>query len=112
MPLRLVESSQTLESMETFYADNASVQENASTPRRGKAALIDHEKRALASVAKLEAKCVRPLFVSGDFAVVRWIFNIEDKGGKITRFEELAYQRWKGDLIVDEHFFYDPAQLR
>jgi hypothetical protein len=25
--------------------------------------------------------------------------------------EELAYQRWEGDRIAEECFFYDPAQL-
>jgi hypothetical protein len=24
--------------------------------------------------------------------------------------EELAYQRWEGDRIAEETFFYDPAQ--
>jgi hypothetical protein len=24
--------------------------------------------------------------------------------------EELAYQRWEGERIVEEQFFYDPAQ--
>jgi hypothetical protein len=25
--------------------------------------------------------------------------------------EELAYQRWEGERIAEEKFFYDPAQL-
>jgi hypothetical protein len=25
--------------------------------------------------------------------------------------EELAYQRWEGERIAEERFFYDPAQL-
>jgi hypothetical protein len=25
--------------------------------------------------------------------------------------EELAYQRWDGERIAEEMFFYDPAQL-
>jgi hypothetical protein len=25
--------------------------------------------------------------------------------------EELAYQRWEGERIVEEQFFYDPEQL-
>jgi hypothetical protein len=25
--------------------------------------------------------------------------------------EELAYQRWDGERVVEETFFYDPAQL-
>jgi hypothetical protein len=28
------------------------------------------------------------------------------------RFEELAYQRWEGNLMVEEQFFYDPAQFK
>jgi hypothetical protein len=27
------------------------------------------------------------------------------------RMEELAYQRWDGERIAEEQFFYDPAQL-
>jgi hypothetical protein len=26
--------------------------------------------------------------------------------------EELAHQRWRGDRIVEERFYYDPAQLK
>jgi hypothetical protein len=26
--------------------------------------------------------------------------------------EELAYQRWEGDRIAEETFFYDPAQTK
>ncbi len=29
----------------------------------------------------------------------------------LTRIEEPANQRWEGDLIVQETFFYDPAQF-
>jgi hypothetical protein len=29
----------------------------------------------------------------------------------MTRIEELAYQRWEGERIAEETFFYDPAQL-
>lgn len=108
----LVEDGKTVQAMERFYAPHATMQENASAPRVGKTALIEHEERALASINSLKATCVRPVFVSGDFAVIRWIFEIQDKKGKSVRFEELAHQRWEGDLMVEERFFYDPAQLR
>jgi len=26
--------------------------------------------------------------------------------------EEIAWQRWQGDKIVEERFFYNPAQLQ
>jgi SnoaL-like domain len=108
----LVEEGKTVEAMVRFYAEQASMQENAAAPRVGKSALIKHEEDALASITSLKSTCVRPIFVSGDFVVIRWIFEIKDKTGKATRFEELAYQRWEGDLMAEERFFYDPAQLR
>ncbi len=108
----LVENGRTVEAMERFYAENATMQENAAPPRVGKSALITHEEAALASKASLKATCVRPIFVSGDFVVIRWIFEIEDKKGKTVRFEELAHQRWEGNLVAQEQFFYDPSQVK
>ena len=110
--VRLVESGKTVEAMVRFYAEHASMQENAAPPRVGKSALIRHEEGALASIASLKARCIRPIFVSGDFVVIRWVFEIQDKKGKTVRFEELAHQRWEGELMAEERFFYDPAQLR
>jgi SnoaL-like domain len=108
----LVESGKTVEAMERFYAEHASMQENTTDPRIGKAALIKYEEAALASISKLRATCVRPVFVSGDLVVIRWVFEIEDKKGKTITFEELAYQRWEGNHMVQEQFFYDPAQFK
>jgi ketosteroid isomerase-like protein len=110
--IALVESGKTVEAMESYYAENATMQENSAPPRAGKTALIKFEHAALASIESMKATCVHPVFVSGDFAVIRWIFEIRDKAGKEVRFEELAHQRWEGDLMVEERFFYDPAQLK
>jgi hypothetical protein len=57
------------------------------------------------------SKCVRPVFVNGEFVVVRWIFGFDWLDGTYTQMEELAYQRWEGECIVEEKFFYDPARL-
>ena len=110
--VRLVEEGKTVESMIRFYAEHASMQENETKPRVGKGALIQHEEIALASIKSLKATCIRPILVSGDFVVLRWVFEIEDKNGKTVRFEELAHQRWEGNLVAEEKFFYDPAQLK
>ena len=108
----MVESGKTVEAMERFYAEHATMQENAAPPRVGKRALIKHEEGALASISSLKATCIRPVFISGDFVVIRWVFEMEDKKGKTMRFEELAHQRWEQELMVQEQFFYDPAQFK
>ena len=50
-------------------------------------------------------------FVEGDHVVIRWRFRFEWLDGSETRLEELAWQRWEGERIAEEIFFYDPAQL-
>jgi hypothetical protein len=110
--ISLVEGGKTVEAMIRFYAEHSTMQENAAAPRIGKSVLIKHEEDALASIASLKATCVRPIFVSGDLVVIRWIFELQDKKGKTLRFEEIAHQRWEGELMADERFFYDPAQLK
>ena len=107
-----IEDETTVESMQRYYADTASVRENMAPPRYGKSALIQHEEVALDSITSLKANCLRPVFITGDRAVIRWIFEIEYKKDKTVRFEELAYQRWNEDHIVEEQFFYDPAQFK
>ncbi len=50
-------------------------------------------------------------FYTDDVAVIRWIFDYVDGKGRAVHFEELAYQRWAGDRIAEERFFYDPGQF-
>ena len=106
-----VESNRHAEAIEEFYTAEASMQENGLPPRRGRDALVANERRVLARMRSVRSRCVRPVFVDGDLAVVRWIFEFETLDGARMRMEELAYQRWQGDRIAEERFFYDPRQL-
>ena len=106
-----VEHNKHVEAIEEFYADNASMQENNEPPRVGKALLIAHEAAALARVASVESECVRPVFHHDDHVVIRWIFVFTNNDGSKHRIEELAYQRWEGEHIAQEQFFYDPKQF-
>ena len=107
-----VEANAHVEAIEAFYAPDASMQENELPPRTSRAVLVAHERNFLSRLRALSSKCVRPVFVNGDRVVIRWIFEFEALDGTRTRLEELAYQRWEDDRIVEEKFFYDPRQLR
>ena len=109
--IALVESNAHVEAVERFYTADASMQENQSAPRVGRDSHAANERRVLAKAKSLSSTCVRPVFVSGDKVVIRWIFQFEWHDGTVTRMEELAYQRWVGERIEEETFFYDPAQL-
>ncbi|MQR00787.1 nuclear transport factor 2 family protein [Glaciimonas soli] len=105
-----VEQNAHAEALEEFYTEDASMQENQSAPRVGREHLVANERNVLARAASLTSTCVRPVFVNGDKVVVRWIFRFEWLNGSVTEMEELAYQRWEGERIAEEQFFYDPAQ--
>ena len=106
-----VESNAHDAAIEEFYTPNASMQENEKPPRVGRDGLVERERKILARMRSTKSRCVRPLFVNGDHVVVRWVFEFETHEGVKTRMDELAYQRWEGERIAEEKFFYDPAQL-
>jgi hypothetical protein len=109
--IAMVESNQHDLAIETFYTEDATMQENQSPPRVGRDFLVNNERNAMEKVASVSSKCIRPVFVQGDFVVIRWVFQFTYKNGSGSSLEELAYQRWKGELIQEEQFFYDPKQL-
>jgi hypothetical protein len=106
-----VEENAHVEALEEFYTADSTMQENQSPPRVGREASIANERRVLAKARTVSSQCVRPVFVNGDRVVIRWLFRFEWHDQTFTRMEELAYQRWDGELIAEETFFYDPAQL-
>ena len=75
--IALVEQSAHVEAVEQFYAPDASMQENQSEPRVGRDSHAANERRVLAKAKKVTSTCVRPIFVSGDNVVTRWIFRFE-----------------------------------
>ncbi len=105
-----VEQNAHVEAIEEFYTADSTMQENQSPPRVGRETHVANERRVMARARTVSSKCVRPVFVNGDQVVIRWIFRFEWPDETVTRMEELAYQRWEGERIAEETFFYDPAQ--
>ncbi len=92
-----------------FYTADASMRENLAEPRRGHDLLMEHEARALARLERMHTHPPQTVLVDGDRVVLHWIFDATDKLGVTRRLEELAIQRWQGDRIAEERFFYDSA---
>lgn len=107
-----VESNAHAEAIAEFYAEHGRMRENQGPPRVGRETLVAHEQRVLARAESVESVCIRPVLASGSVVVIRWIFRFRWLDGSTTEMEELAYQRWDGERIVEEQFFYDPAQLK
>jgi len=88
------------------------MKENGGEPRVGRENLIQHERAALARRAQIRTERVGPVLVDGDRVTINWVFEIATRDGKNCRLDELALQKWDGERIVEEQFYYDPAQLK
>lgn len=107
----LVEQGMFVEAMERFYADDAVVEENLSSTRRGKEGLIQHERGVLRMWKTVEARCEGAPLINGDAVAIHWQFRFEAANGASVSLDEIALQRWRGDQLVHERFYYDPAQM-
>lgn len=105
-----VEANEHAEACAEFHVETSSMRENQAPPRIGRDAHVKAEREVLARAISVTSRCVRPVFVNGDFVVIRWIFRFVWGDGSVTTMEELAYQHWEGERILEETFFYDPAQ--
>lgn len=105
-----VEANAYAEAVEAFYTADASLQENQEPPRVGRDFHIAKERAMMSRVRSMSSTCVRPAFLDGDHVAIRWIFRFEWADGSVTRMEEIAHQRWEGERIAEEQFFYDPQQ--
>ena len=108
--IALVEQNAHDQAIEDFYLPNATMQENQSAPRMGRDHLVAGERQVMARASTMKSRCVRPVLVNGDHVVIRWQFRFVWRDESVTEMEELAWQRWEGERIASEQFFYDPAQ--
>jgi ketosteroid isomerase-like protein len=110
--IALVEQGRFVEAIEAFYTEDASMQENLQPPRKGRDALVAGERKVLAAFKQVRTLPVEAFLVDGDRVVINWVFEFSRHDGRSFRQDELAWQRWRGDRIVEERFYYDPAQQR
>jgi len=97
------------EAIARFYTETATMQENAGEPRRGLAHLVDRERKVTAQVARIVTYPPDAVFVDGDRVAIHWVFDFTHEDGRVRRVDEIALQRWDGDKIASERFFYDSA---
>jgi ketosteroid isomerase-like protein len=107
--IAVVESGDHAGAIERYYTEDSSMQENAAAPRVGRDALVAHELGVLARMSHVYSKAVSSV-VEGDNVAIHWIFELTDKSGKVHRIDEVSLQKWRGDKIFRERFFYDPSR--
>jgi ketosteroid isomerase-like protein len=98
-----------LEALDRFYAEDMTAQENNLPPRIGRAAQRANEEAALERMRFDSIKVVSHL-IDGDRVALNYDFEMTTTDGAHLRMDEIAYQLWRGDKIISERYYYDPAQ--
>jgi hypothetical protein len=65
----------------------------------------------MAAFPKIEAQRIGPSLIDGDTVAARWKFTFTSANGTVRVLEEIAWQTWRGDQLIEERFFYDPKQM-
>jgi hypothetical protein len=108
----LVEAARYIEALEQFYHPHATMQDNQQAPRVGLERLIADERATMARFARMQTDPVTDLLIDGDRVMIRWRFTFTPAEGPPVIMEELSLQRWEGERVAEERFFYDPRQTR
>lgn len=95
--------------MQEFYHDEVLIFENRQLARAGKAACLAYEREQLASQAeaprfKLVAHAVNE---ATGHVFLEYTVRFTDPTGRPMRLDEVAVQRWDGEHIVQERFYYE-----
>ena len=106
-----VEAGDYIGAIERFYAPEASMRENGEAPRVGRDLLVEGERRVMSAFARIAAQHQGPIVIDGDRVAIHWRFDFTPAEGPARALEEIAWQRWEGERVVEERFFYDPAQM-
>ena len=107
----LVESGDYVGAIEQFYAADASTRENNGAPRVGRDNLMAIERHVMAAHDKIEARKLAPVVIDADTVAIVWRFDFTTLQGTMRTLEEVAWQTWRGEQLLEEQFFYDPQQM-
>lgn len=106
-----LEAGEFVAAIEQFYASDAATYENTAEPMVGRDRLAAKERGVLAAFKEVRAERIGPSLIEGDKVATRWRFSFTNAQGATRTLDEIAWQTWRGDELVEERFYYDPQQL-
>ncbi len=109
--IALAEQGRIPEAIAEFYTKDAVMQENLGAPTVGRDANVERERGWLAGVRESHEFRADGFVVDGDRVAIRWINDFTGADGVRYRFDEIAWQTWRGDRVASERFYYDSASL-
>jgi hypothetical protein len=83
--------------------------ENRELARAGLQACLTHEQNALGALrGQLRAKALSlAVDERSGTSFIEWLLRFTDHDGRPMRLEQVAVQKWDGDKISQERFYYE-----
>jgi spermidine synthase len=106
-----LQDGEFVEAIEQYYTPDAATYENNAAPMVGRDKLVAKERGVLAAFKAVKAVRVGPSLIEGDHVATRWTFSFTNAEGVTRTLDEIAWQTWRGDQLIEERFYYDPKQL-
>lgn len=106
-----LENGDFIGAIEQFYTPDAVTYENGAAPTVGREKLIGKERGVLAASKEVKALRIGPSLIEGDHVATRWSFSFTNAEGVTRTLDEIAWQTWRGDQLIEERFYYDSKQL-
>ena len=107
----MIGQGQLMEAFEKYYADNVVITEPRGT-FEGKNACREHEVQFMDFISEFHGMEVKAVTSDEENGIVIHETNMDVtfKDGNRVILEQAGVQRWEGDKIVHERFYYDNAQ--
>lgn len=107
--IQLLKSGESLRAMQEFYHEEVVVFENRELARAGLRRCLDYERTQLATQPtppsfKLTSHAVNP---ATGHVFLEYMVRFAAPNGRPLRLDEVAVQKWEGDKIVEERFYYE-----
>jgi limonene-1,2-epoxide hydrolase len=106
-----LEAGDFVGAIEQYYTPDAATYENTAAPVIGRDALIAKERGVLAASKEVRAERIGPSLIEGDSVATRWRFTFINAEGVTRTLDQIAWQAWRGDRLIEERFYYDSRQL-
>jgi len=106
-----IQAGRIMEAMREFYTDDLVMAENDQAPTEGLVANLEREQAFVDNTTwyRLELKGVA---VGDGISMVQWLMDFHNtQYGQRLAFTQVAVQRWRGDKIFDERFYYMPVPV-
>ncbi len=105
----MIKQGKIMEAMNIFYSDDLVMGENDNPPTEGLDANLVREQDFVDNTTWYGLE-LRGVAVGEGITMVRWFMDFHNTHyGNRLRFNQVAVQRWRGDKIFDERFYYSPT---